>query len=185
MLFLRRTPRPSSTRSRARLTLEVLDARLAPSLIDPITGAEIPAPPPPPTNPPIVGDPTPNPPPPTTPPIVGDPTPPPGTGGNPPLIPLAGNAPPQITHFSAVEIVGGMWRFSGTVVDETPGGLTVTLGGEPDSLQGVTVRTDANGHFEIVLLLNTNGSDNGLASAQTVDGAGLASNVALTNISPG
>ena len=96
-----------------------------------------------------------------------------------------GNVAPQIVNFTAVEVVGGMWRFTGDVIDEAPGGLTITFGGEPDSLQGVTTTTDANGHFDIVLLLNTDGSDNGLASAQTVDGGGLASNVALYNINPG
>ena len=53
------------------------------------------------------------------------------------------------------------------------------------SLQGVTATTDANGHFDKVVLLKTDGSDNGLASAQTVDVHGLASNVARYNVTPG
>jgi hypothetical protein len=93
--------------------------------------------------------------------------------------------PPQIIDFEAVEVVGGLWRFTGDVVDEFPGGLTVAFGGEPESLQGVTATTDANGHFDKVLLLNTDGSDNGLASAQTADAALQLSNIALYNINPG
>ncbi len=97
----------------------------------------------------------------------------------------AANAAPRIVNFQGVEVVGGLWRFTGDVIDEDPAGLTVIFGGEPSSLQGVTVTTDANGHFEKTMLLKTDGSDNGLASAQTVDRGGLASNVALYSINPG
>ena len=54
---------------------------------------------------------------------------------------------PQIVNFQATQSVGGFWVFSGTLIDAAPGGLTVTLGGQPASLQGVTTTTDANGHF--------------------------------------
>jgi hypothetical protein len=93
-------------------------------------------------------------------------------------------AGPQIVNFTAIEVVGGLWRFTGDVIAEAPGGLTVSFGGEPISLQGVTTTTDDKGHFDKAVLLNTDGSDNGLASAQTVDSNGLASNVALYNVSP-
>jgi hypothetical protein len=92
---------------------------------------------------------------------------------------------PRIVNFTAVEVVGGLWRFSGDVIDEVPAGLTITLGGEPVSLQDQTATTDANGHFEIAVLMNTDGSDYGLASAQTVDAAGQSSNVALYNVTHG
>lgn len=94
------------------------------------------------------------------------------------------NAAPQVVNFQGVEVVGGLWRFTGDVIDEAPGGLTIYFGGEPDSLQDQTTRTAANGHFDVAFLVNTDGSDDGLASARTVDGAGLASNVALYNIHP-
>jgi hypothetical protein len=95
------------------------------------------------------------------------------------------NAAPRIVNFQGVEVVGGLWRFTGDVLDEDPAGLTVTFGGEPSSLQGMTETTDANGHFEKTMLLKTDGSDNGLASAQTVDRGGLVSSVALYGINPG
>lgn len=95
------------------------------------------------------------------------------------------NAAPQIINFEGVEIVGGMWEFTGDVVDETPGGLTITFGGEPVSLRNQTTTTNASGHFDVVYYVNTDGSDNGLVTAQTVDPQGLASNVAMCDIHPG
>jgi len=71
------------------------------------------------------------------------------------------------------------------VVGEAPGGLTIKFGGEPISLRDLTTPTDANGHFDKAVLMNTDGSDNGLASAQAVDAQGHLSNVALYNITPG
>jgi hypothetical protein len=160
------TPRLSPTGFRARLTLEALDARLSPSSLIAYPDVPIPGS----TETPVQ---------------VTSPPPAPEDDEELFLFGDGANAPPQIVNFAAVEIVGGLWRFTGDVVDEAPGGLTVTFGGEPVSLQNVTVTTDANGHFEKTVLLHTDGSDNGLASAQTVDGGGLASNVALYNINPG
>jgi hypothetical protein len=97
----------------------------------------------------------------------------------------AQNNPPQIINFQGVEVVGGLWRFTGDVIDQAPAGLVVRFGGEPVSLQGVTATTDANGHFDKSVLMNTDGSDNGAAATQTTDGAGVASNIALCNIRPG
>ena len=160
MQLVRRLFGPRSPQTRARLTLEALDLRLSPStLFDPITGVPIPDSGGPGTDP-----------------------------GNPVLIaPIAppANSAPRVINFAGVEVVGGLWRFSGDVIDEAPGGLTVTLGGEPASLQGKAIVTDANGHFDKAFLLNTDGSDNGLTEAQTVDAGGLQSNVALTIIRPG
>ena len=89
-----------------------------------------------------------------------------------------GNVAPQVTNFSAVAVGGGLWRFTGDVIDEAPAGLTIAFGGEPVSLQNLTAPTDANGHFDKTLMLHTDGSDNGMASAKTTDAAGQASNVA-------
>jgi hypothetical protein len=91
---------------------------------------------------------------------------------------------PQINNFVGVELGNGVWQFSGTVTDPNPGGLTVTFGGQPESLQGVTTTTDENGNFNLVIQLNTNGSDDGVVTTQTTDGAGLQSNVALCYVDP-
>ena len=88
------------------------------------------------------------------------------------------NVAPRVTNFAAVAGVGGVWRFTGDVIDEAPAGLTITFGGEPASLQNLTATTDANGHFDKTVLLHTDGSDDGMASAKTTDAAGSASNVA-------
>jgi hypothetical protein len=91
----------------------------------------------------------------------------------------AGNMAPKVANFAAVAGVGGVWRFTGDVIDEAPAGLTIAFGGEPGSLQSQTATTNANGHFDKTVLLRTDGSDNGTASAKTTDAGGLASNVAL------
>jgi len=88
-------------------------------------------------------------------------------------------AAPQIVDFVAVETSFGMWEFSGTVIDANPAGLKVSLGGQLVSLQGESAITDANGNFGYATLLNTDGTDDGIATAQTVDGQGLVSNVAM------
>jgi hypothetical protein len=189
------------------LGLEALDLRLPPSsLLDPVADALVPAPsgsdpsalgaPPADAGAPIPPD--------TVVPVLAPDRPasdpavvnPPVAGAGslvttaPPEGPLfvpeqAPPAGPVITDFVAVEVVGGLWRFTGDVTAAAPEGLTITFGGEPVSLRGETTTTDANGHFDMSKLMNTDGTDNGLATAQTVDGAGRASNVALYNINPG
>lgn len=94
------------------------------------------------------------------------------------------NAAPQIVNFVASAGIGGIWEFSGQVLDESPGGLTITFGGEPETLQGVTVVTDANGFFTLTISLRTDGSDDGTATVRTSDAQGLQSNVASCNIHP-
>ncbi len=90
----------------------------------------------------------------------------------------SGNNTCEIVNFAAIETGLGMWEFTGTVVDANPGGLTVSFGGQPVSLQGETATTDANGNFGLGIILNTDGSDDGIATSQTVDGQGIPSNVA-------
>lgn len=191
MWSLRRTARPRATRPSARLRLEALDLRLPPSSLLDLSEDDPTLTPPPGTDAPTqVAAPT-DPgqtsapgavPLDATEPATGD-SPPPEPAPPPPLL-VPANAPPRVINFQGVEVVGGLWRFTGDVIDESPGGLTVRFGGEPVSLQGVTTTTDANGHFDKSVLVNRDGSDNGLASAQTTDGAGLDSNVAFYNISP-
>jgi len=199
MWSFRRTTRRNAVQSPVRLRLEALDLRLPPSSLFDLPLADDPA-----LTPlasdagtsgqiaaPLEADPpaAPGAPPP------GPTAPPEEAGAPPPLgqeeqserdffVPPPANANPQVTNFQGVEVVGGLWRFTGDVTDEAPGGLTITFGGEPDSLQTKTATTDANGHFDVAFLMNTDGSDDGLASAQTVDGGGLASNVALYNVHP-
>lgn len=149
-------PRPSAIPNRARLTLEALDLRLAPSSL---------------TDPPPVysSDGL----------LDGGGTWGGAVGGD------GANAAPQVVNFMAVEVVAGLWEFTGDVIDEAPAGLTILFGGEPESLQNATTTTNASGHFDVVLALHTDGTDNGLASAKTVDNHGLASNVAVYNIYAG
>jgi hypothetical protein len=89
-----------------------------------------------------------------------------------------GNKPPKITNFSASHS-NGMWTFSGTVVDETPGGLTVTFGGAIPAMVGRTVTTNANGSFSLTVNLN---GDDGEVSAITTDPQGLTSPYAYTTV---
>jgi hypothetical protein len=86
------------------------------------------------------------------------------------------NQPPVIEDFHACEGLGRVWTFTGVVIDEYPGGLTVTFGGIP-SLQAVTAITSGSGTFVVTVVLQP--GESGTATAQTVDNEGLASNVAM------
>jgi len=86
------------------------------------------------------------------------------------------NKKPVIEDFSALEGPGRVWTFAGRVVDESPGGLTVTFSGIP-SLVGQTAVTAADGTFETLIILNA--GEQGWAKAKTVDAQGLASEEAL------
>lgn len=90
---------------------------------------------------------------------------------------------PVITSFGASGSVG-LWTFSGTVEDDTPAGLVVRLGGVPDSLEGKTATTDSVGRFSLTLVLQTNGTDTGTASADTTDPDGNPSNTATYYVNP-
>src|SRR5579883_430204 len=92
--------------------------------------------------------------------------------------------PPQIINFQIVQSSSGMYQVSGDVVDSSPSGLVVQFGGTPVSLQGLTATTDGSGHFCVYVALNTNGSDDGTATAVTTDNAGLTSNTATYVINP-
>ncbi len=85
------------------------------------------------------------------------------------------NAAPRIEDFVGEEGPGRVWTFTGRVVDEAPGGLTVTFGGIP-SLAGQTTITAADGSFSKTVVLQP--GEEGYATAVTVDAAGLSSNVA-------
>ena len=91
-----------------------------------------------------------------------------------------GNLKPVIENFRVTVESGFMGRFSGTVVDESAAGLTVTLTGPQGCLGGAagkTVTTDAEGHFVFVGQLVT-GVDCGVVSADTTDALGAAADTA-------
>lgn len=94
------------------------------------------------------------------------------------------NQAPVITTFVYVMQAGNTAVFSGQVTDETPGGLTIRFGGEPDSLQNKTTTTDSTGAFTYSIVLQTNGTDTGNAEAQTTDPQGFDSNTAYRFVSP-
>jgi hypothetical protein len=67
-----------------------------------------------------------------------------GTNGQPPA-----NAKPVINGFIVRAVDGGVARYSGTVSDENPAGLSVVITGTQACLgDGQTVLTDAEGHFQ-------------------------------------
>ncbi|HKB03754.1 MAG TPA: hypothetical protein VKD90_16135 [Gemmataceae bacterium] len=92
-------------------------------------------------------------------------------GDEPPSV----NQPPSITEFSCIQVGGGLFRISGRVIDESPGGLTVILGG-PTSAAGLATTTLPDGSFTMLVQLKTDGSDIGTIKATTTDAQGLQSN---------
>jgi len=84
---------------------------------------------------------------------------------------LTSNAP-VIQDFAVVHI-GNVWTFTGKVIDEAPGGLTVTFSGAA-ALNNRTTITDANGFFSVTYTLST--PNTWLASAVTTDVWGQPSN---------
>jgi hypothetical protein len=88
--------------------------------------------------------------------------------------PPAQNQPPAFASFEVVVGSGSVGTFRGTVTDENPANLTVTLSGAPLCVQnGVTVTTDANGNFEFQGNLRTV-LDCGRVYADVSDAQGLA-----------
>ena len=102
------------------------------------------------------------------------------TGGNAAVT----NNPPQIENFTADAMGDGWFVVSGTVIDEHPGGLTITFGGDVDSMYGRTTTTDVNGNFSLLVCLNTDGTDMGWLTAVTRDDAGQSSNEASVYVDP-
>jgi hypothetical protein len=62
------------------------------------------------------------------------------------------NEAPTVGNFIAVQGPNNTWTFSGTVGDEAPEGLTVTLAG-PAGVQGATATVLANGSWSVTLSL--------------------------------
>jgi hypothetical protein len=97
--------------------------------------------------------------------------------GNPPASRPAGvvappiNQDPVIVDFSAVECGNGYFVVSGRVIDESPDGMIVTLGGST-SASGMTITVAADGTFSKVIQLRTDGTDSGYITAITTDDFG-------------
>jgi|GEM_PF-3928219 len=97
--------------------------------------------------------------------------PPPGgtPGGNATPPTPGGNKPPSIT-IAAVQLSNGAWRFQGTVSDENPAGLTVSLRGVP-GLSGTSAVTAADGSYSVTVNLQPGVS--GFVTATVTDREGL------------
>src|SRR5439155_25577380 len=65
--------------------------------------------------------------------------------------------PPVIIDFKATEVAPGMVTFTGTVVDEDPGGLTVTFHGPQVAIDGRTTVTHPDGTFSLTVVFRTDG----------------------------
>jgi hypothetical protein len=84
------------------------------------------------------------------------------------------NQRPVILDFHCEEVGNGLFLITGRVQDESPGGLTVTLGGTT-SAAGATTTTLADGSFSMTVRLRVDGSDVGWITATVVDAQGLVS----------
>ncbi|MBX9582378.1 MAG: hypothetical protein K2X87_18910 [Gemmataceae bacterium] len=93
------------------------------------------------------------------------------------------NTAPTIVDFAAEEILPGVFRFTGRVVDEAPANLTITFGGVP-SARGKTAITGADGKFSVNITLRRDGTDAGTVTAKTKDFQGLPSNTASVDVAP-
>jgi hypothetical protein len=82
---------------------------------------------------------------------------------------MLGNAAPTTT-ITATHGTGGNWTFSGTVTDEAPAGLTVTLAG-PGAIQGRTATAQANGTWSVTV--NLRAGVQGTVTATVTDWYGL------------
>jgi hypothetical protein len=89
--------------------------------------------------------------------------------------------PPQIANFQAIQNAGTLWTFSGTVLDQSACGLTVTFGGLP-SLAGKQTIVGQDCTFSDSIILQS--GESGVATAQTTDWWGQPSNVASATVKP-
>jgi hypothetical protein len=87
------------------------------------------------------------------------------------------NIAPQVFELRVTCEGGNTYVLTGRVSDESPAGLTVTLGGEVDAFRGRTVVVGADGSFSLTVEI-TDVNDRGEITAQTTDWWGLTSNVA-------
>ena len=93
------------------------------------------------------------------------------------------NQAPQIINYQAQEISNGEFLITGTVVDESPGGLTVTFGGDTVG-SGKTVTTNSDGTFSMTLQLPLDGTGAGYLTATVTDAQGLVSQTVSVFLDP-
>ena len=101
----------------------------------------------------------------------------------PPPTSQVANQAPQIVDLDAEALGNGWYLITGRVIDERPGGLTVSFGGLA-SMADRTATTDADGYFSYVVQLRTDGTDTGWLSAETTDDLGAASDVEYIRVEP-
>src|SRR5207237_6725763 len=89
------------------------------------------------------------------------------------------SAKPRFESFICQELTNGWYRFTGKVLDESVGGLTVYFGGAPVSLMMKSTTAQADGEFTFDIHLNGTSTDNGTASAQVTDWWGRTSDNAF------
>jgi hypothetical protein len=86
---------------------------------------------------------------------------------------------PQITALSATLASGNSWTLSGTIVDASAAGITISFGGLT-SLTGLTTTVASDGTFSFTAKLQS--GEAGTATAQFTDSWGLASNQATVYV---
>lgn len=91
--------------------------------------------------------------------------------------------PPSIVNFNAEQIGNGLYIISGQVIDESPEGMKVILGGST-SAKGITIIVEADGSFSCIIELATDGTDTGTISAVTTDDHGIKSEEVYVMVSP-
>jgi hypothetical protein len=99
-----------------------------------------------------------------------------GHQSNVAIVTLVNNAP-QIVDMSVSCMGDNTYVLTGHVLDESPGGLTFTLGGDVDAFRGRLVTVNADGTFSISATI-TDPTDRGEITAQVTDWWGLTSNLA-------
>ena len=93
------------------------------------------------------------------------------------------NQAPQIVNFAAEEMGLGVICLTGQVVAADPSGAVVQFSGSVESAQGLTVTTDADGYFSLIIQLPTDGTEGGFILANTTI-QGQASNTASVFVLP-
>jgi hypothetical protein len=89
---------------------------------------------------------------------------------------------PVIQNFACVELPNHWFTFTGKVIGPDAGGLTVSFGGAPESLQNQSTTTAADGTFSFTIQLNGTVDDNGIASAVVTNRWGQTSACAYCDV---
>lgn len=95
---------------------------------------------------------------------------------------MVANEEPRIVEFTCEVVGSGLIQFTGRVIDENPGGLTVTFQSGIPEIDGRTVVTASDGTFSISVRLPENGLNYGTVTVTTTDAEGHISNIAMTDV---